>query len=161
LAHEIGLAVAESTVRSFEDQEALVVRRYDRQLDTGGRLVRVHQEDVCQVLGVSPLRKYESDGGPGPAEIIRLILRECDRPADDVGTFIDALALNWVIGGTDAHAKNYSFLLTPGSVRLAPLYDLISVLPYPHRIDYRELKLAMRIDREYHLECTRRPACER
>jgi hypothetical protein len=33
--------------------------------------------------------------------------------------FADALIWNWVIGGTDAHAKNYSLLLAGDQVRLA------------------------------------------
>jgi serine/threonine-protein kinase HipA len=151
LAKELGLTVAESTLRSFAGQEALVVERYDRARSRDGRLIRLHQEDACQALAVSPLRKYESEGGPGPAQIVNLLLRESGEPETDVGVFVDALGFNWVIGGTDAHAKNYSLLLSPGSVRLAPLYDLISVLPYAHRLHHRHAKLAMRIDREHHL----------
>jgi serine/threonine-protein kinase HipA len=56
----------------------------------------------------------------------------------------------------DAHAKNYSLLLSPGSVRLAPFYDLISVLPYEQLLQRKEARLAMRIDREYHLWKIRR-----
>jgi serine/threonine-protein kinase HipA len=156
LARELGLAVAESRVQSFVGQDALVVARYDRLRVGEGRVVRLHQEDTCQSLGVSPLRKYENEGGPGPAEIVSLLLRESDDPETDVGAFLDALALNWVMGGTDAHAKNYSLLLAPGSVRLAPLYDLISILPCPHRVHYKEAALAMRIDREYRVWKIRR-----
>lgn len=57
--------------------------------------------------------------------------------------------LNWVIVGTNAHAKNHSLLIGPQEIRLAPLYDLLSALPYPHDIPYRKAKLAMRVDREY------------
>jgi serine/threonine-protein kinase HipA len=156
LAKELGLAVAASTLQTFAGQEALVVERYDRRRLENGRLIRLHQEDACQALAVSPLRRYENEGGPGPAQIVNLLLRESDSPETDVGAFLDALGFNWVIGGTDAHAKNYSLLLSPGSVRLAPLYDLISVLPYPRRVHYRQAKLAMRIDREYHLWKIRR-----
>jgi serine/threonine-protein kinase HipA len=156
LAKELGFAIVESTPRTFAGQQALVVERYDRRRSSEGGLIRLHQEDVCQALGVSPLRKYENEGGPGPAQIVDLLLRESDDPETDVGAFLDALALNWVIGGMDAHAKNYSLLLSPGSVRLAPLYDLISVLPYPRRVHYRQAKLAMRVDREYHLWKIRR-----
>jgi serine/threonine-protein kinase HipA len=156
LAREIGLTVAESRLQTFAGQEALVVERYDRRRLNDGRVIRLHQEDVCQALAVSPLRKYESDGGPGPARIVELLLQESDDPETDVGAFLDALGLTWVIGGTDAHAKNYSLLLSSGSVRLAPLYDLISVLPYPNQVQYRQAKLAMRIDREYRLWKIRR-----
>jgi serine/threonine-protein kinase HipA len=111
----------------------------------------LHQEDACQALAVSPLQKYESDGGPGPPQVVSLLIAESDDPETDVAAFFDALALNWVIAGTDAHAKNYSLLIAPGSVRLAPFYDLISVLPYPRWIHYRDARLAMRIGREYRI----------
>jgi len=149
LAKELGLAVAESRLQTFAGQATLVVARYGRVRTGGGRFMRLHQEDTCQSLGVSPLRTYENEGGPGPAHIVDLLLRESDDAATDVAAFLDALALNWVIGGTDAHAKNYSLLLSARSVRLAPFYDLISILPYPHRVPYREAALAMRIEREY------------
>jgi serine/threonine-protein kinase HipA len=156
LARELGLEVAASTVQTFAGERALVVERYDRRRTQDGRILRIHLEDACQALAVSPLGKYENEGGPGAPDVIELLLRECDDPGADVGAFVDALTLNWVIGGTDAHAKNYSLLLTHGSVRLAPLYDLISVLPYPRWVDYKEAKLAMRIDREYRLWKIRR-----
>lgn len=156
VARELGLSAARSTVRRFADQVALVVERYDRGRLPDGRLVRLHQEDACQALAVSPLRKYQNEGGPGPVEIVELLLRESDDPETDIGAFLDALALNWVIGGTDAHAKNYALLLSPASVRLAPLYDLICVLPYPRLVPYRKAKLAMKIHSEYQLWKIRR-----
>jgi serine/threonine-protein kinase HipA len=68
--------------------------------------------------------------------------------ADDaVLRFLDALAWNWLIAGTDAHAKNYSLLLAGRQVRLAPLYDIASALPYgTHE---RELRLAMKLGGDY------------
>ena len=64
--------------------------------------------------------------------------------------FVDALGFSWLIAGTDAHAKNYSVLHAAGGrVRLAPLYDVASALPYgfdPHR-----LRLAMKIGGQYRL----------
>lgn len=156
LARELGLAVAATRVQNFAGEDALVVARYDRLRVGQARVARLHQEDACQSLGVSPLRKYENEGGPGPADIVNLLLRESDAADTDVAAFLDALALNWVIGGSDAHAKNYSLLLAAGSVRLAPLYDLISSLPYPHRFHYREAALAMRIGREYRVWKIRR-----
>ncbi|WP_244171037.1 HipA domain-containing protein [Xanthomonas populi] len=60
-----------------------------------------------------------------------------------------ALVFNYLIGGTDAHAKNYSLLLgQAGQVRLAPLYDISSALPYPH-LQQRKIKLAMKIGSHY------------
>ena len=151
LAARLGLAAAKSSIKRFGDHSAIVVERYDRRRVEGGRVLRVHQEDACQALAVPPWTKYENEGGPGVPQIVDLLLRESSDPAADVGAFIDAIVLNWVIAGTDGHAKNYSVLISPYGVRLAPLYDLLCALPYDREIPYRKAKLAMRIDREYHL----------
>jgi hypothetical protein len=67
-----------------------------------------------------------------------------------VFAFLEALGLNWILAGTDAHAKNYSVLLSGAAVRLAPLYDVASALPYPE-MDPHRLTLAMKIGGEYSL----------
>ena len=47
--------------------------------------------------------------------------------------FMRAWIFNYVVLGIDAHAKNYSVLIQHGGrFRLAPLYDMISALPYDH-----------------------------
>ena len=99
---------------------------------------------------MSPAIKYENEGGPGIADIVNLVRSHSTAPDIDVTTFIEAVALNWILGGTDAHAKNFSILIGPDSVRLAPLYDLISAFPYPE-IAGRKMKLAMKIGGEYQL----------
>ncbi|HEY6426102.1 MAG TPA: HipA domain-containing protein, partial [Acidimicrobiales bacterium] len=53
----------------------------------------------------------------------------------------------WLIAGTDAHAKNYSLLLANDQVRLAPLYDIASALPYG--VHEKTLRLAMKIGGDY------------
>jgi len=50
--------------------------------------------------------------------------------------------------GPDAHAKNYSLLIEPRVTRLAPLYDITSVLPYK-QFSSRKVKLAMKIGGKY------------
>jgi len=150
LGRALGLPAARSEARFFEDQVAIVVERYDR-VRTNGTVRRLHQEDLCQALGLPPTRKYQNEGGPGPAEIIELIRTHSNEPRDDVWTFVRALILNWLIGGTDAHAKNFSMLIGAGGrSRLAPLYDIASVLPYDY--DPRKLRLAMKIGGKYRLE---------
>lgn len=132
----IGIPTANSEIMTFGSKRALVVTRYDRLFTEGGEIRRVHQEDLCQALGLSPIKKYEVDQGPGPgpgvSKIIDL-LKKTMGPTEGskaIKTFIQALAYAWVIGGTDAHAKNYGILLSGSNLRLAPLYDLNSVLPY-------------------------------
>lgn len=150
LAGEVGLPVASSRIRRFEDQVAIVLERYDRLRREEG-VLRVHQEDCCQALGVAPVEKYESTGGPGARDIVDLLRARSRDAALDIETFIGALAFNWVIAGTDAHAKNYSVLIgRGGTLRLAPLYDVASFLPDAEH-GTRKLKLAMKIGGRYRL----------
>lgn len=155
-ARRAGLTAARTTISRFAGESAVVVARYDRRPGED-RIHRVHQEDLCQALSVPPERKYQSDGGPGAARIVRL-LRESMPAAiaeGSVARFVDALIWNWLIGGTDAHAKNYSLLLAGEEVRLAPLYDIASALPYA--TDERELRLAMKIGGRYDVYARRNP----
>ncbi len=146
-ARRAGLLAARSKVARFGDETAVVVTRYDRVLD--GDVQRVHQEDVCQALSVPPARKYQSEGGPGVGDVSKL-LREVMLPGiaeEATWRFADALIWNWLLAGTDAHAKNYSLLLAGDQVRLAPLYDIASALPYgAHE---RKLRFAMKIGGDY------------
>ena len=58
------------------------------------------------------------------------------------------MIFNWAIAAPDAHAKNYSLLLDGPDVRLAPLYDVISFLPYTSG-DPRETRTAMAVGGAY------------
>lgn len=146
-AGHLGLRVAETRVQRFAGEPALVVARYDR-IRRGRRVARVHQEDCCQALGVHPERKYQADGGPSVEGIANLLREvEVDGAQADIGAFVRATALNWLILGTDAHAKNYSLLLSGRQVRLAPLYDIASAAPYGEHP--RKLKMAQKIGGEY------------
>lgn len=148
LARALGLSVCKSTVLRFGDEITICVTRYDRQYQAG-RWWRVHQEDFCQALGVMPQRKYQNEGGPSPAAINGLLQQYSSRPQVDREGFLRSLVFNWLIGGSDAHAKNYSLLVgTGGIVRLAPLYDITSALPYP-QIERRKLKMAMKVGSHY------------
>ena len=152
-ARGLGLPAARSQVGSFDGERVIVVERYDRRV-VDGSVIRIHQEDTCQALGVPPTQKYQNEGGPAPEDIVRLLRAETRPPASaeqDVRRFVDALAFNWLIAGTDAHAKNYSLLIGPRQVHLAPLYDVSSALSYDDMYLPR-LKVAMRIGREYRLE---------
>jgi serine/threonine-protein kinase HipA len=151
LAGHIGLAAAKSWTEVIGGTAVIVVERFDR-IPRDGRIVRVHQEDMCQALARMPERKYQNEGGPSALEIFELIRNHSAKPQDDVLRFLDAMIFNYLIWGTDAHAKNYGFLLASGGqVRLTRLYDLSSCIPYPLDIPPRKAKLAMKIGGEYQL----------
>ena len=92
----------------------------------------MHQEDICQARGILPTRKYENEGDPSAFDIVVELLRTLSgRPRSTMSNGSSRpLAFNWLIAGTDAHAKNFSLLIgAEGRARLAPLYDIASILP--------------------------------
>lgn len=153
LARSVGIPSARTSVERFDGEIAIVVERYDRQILTERQILRVHQEDMCQALGVMPTRKYQSEGGPSPSVVVELLRDVSSKPSEDVWTFVAALGFSWLTGGTDAHAKNYSLLIGGRDrVRLAPLYDVASILLYPEVSSSRRAKLAMKVGSKYLLE---------
>lgn len=150
LARSLGLPAARSKVVRFKNEIAVVIERYDRQRK-GNDIIRVHQEDVCQARGIMPTKKYQNEGGPSAADIVDLLRTYSTDPSADLDTLIAALGFNWLIAGTDAHAKNFSLLLGTRRVRLAPLYDIASILPYDE-FDMRRVKFAMKIGGDYKLD---------
>jgi serine/threonine-protein kinase HipA len=162
LLNLLGLPVADCDIATFGQRKVLVVKRFDRVLQSPhGRapwLARLPQEDFCQALGVAGERKYESDGGPG----IRAILRQLDTSnnADtDKLTFIKAQLAFWLMAATDGHAKNFSiFHQRGGGFHMTPLYDVLSAWPImgtgPNQVHPRRAKLAMALkskNTHYHL----------
>jgi serine/threonine-protein kinase HipA len=153
-ARRAGLLAVRTQVTRFGDVSALVAERFDRR-SANQPFGRVHQEDLCQAMSVPPSGKYQSEGGPGPREVADL-LRRVMRPGVAYAAlwrFADALIWNWLIAGTDAHAKNYSILLAGDEVRLAPLYDISSALPYG--VHEKKLRLAMKVGGEYGVSLSR------
>ncbi len=120
LAHAVGLTSAPTWVERIGDKSVLVAERYDRRIE-GGRVVRVHQEDLCQALGRRPIDKYQI--GRPSEHMARLLRRMADSPAEAIIELFRQVAFRAIAGDEDGHGKNYSVLLEGGGVRLAPLYD--------------------------------------
>jgi serine/threonine-protein kinase HipA len=132
LAASAGLDAARAEPLEIGGRPCLYVERFDRAIDGSGRIVRIHQEDMCQALGIVPVDKYEASGGPSIAAMIQL-LRDTGSPraAADIIKLTEAVLLNFLLGNSDAHGKNYALLHDPDEgMRLAPLYDLVSTQAY-------------------------------
>jgi serine/threonine-protein kinase HipA len=139
-----GLPVAHTEMMSFAGVKALVVERFDRRwAEDRTWLIRLPQEDMCQALGISPALKYESDGGPGIAQIMEFLLGSSNGLADRK-TFMTQVFLFWVMGAIDGHAKNFSIFLRPGGAfQLTPAYDVVSVYPLVGKGQYEQKKVSM------------------
>ena len=152
LASAFGLPVNGAQIQTFGKTRALVIERFDRRWTSDGRLLRLPQEDFCQALSVPPTRKYQSEGGPGIVQLLKL-LKGSDDPAGDQEIVLKAQILFWLIGATDGHAKNFSiFLGSGGSFHLTPLYDILSAQPSLDRrqIERKQMRLAMSVGTNRH-----------
>ena len=120
-----------------------------------GQWIRLHAEDLCQAFGLRPGQRVEDAGGPSSRQIARLLRANAPNAREGeeaVERFGQALALNWVILGSDAHAKNYTLLhQEDGAVTLAPLYDVSSNLGHLSETpaDHKNRLMAMRIGDDY------------
>lgn len=127
----LGLPSPRTRLLHFGDQRSLVVERFDRLRLPDGSVQRLHQEDLLQALGRPRLQKYESEGGPTYRDVLAVLSRAYPADAEySREVFSRALVLSWILLDTDAHAKNFSLVLEPGSHRLTPLYDRSSLIPY-------------------------------
>lgn len=132
MAAVIGIEAAQATILRSSKRTAIAVLRYDRRLGRSGQLLRLHQEDFAQANGLPPGRKYERGMLRG-LDLKTLLATGRHVSATDALALLDQVIFNILVANTDAHAKNYSLILPVGSgPRLAPLYDVSSVLHWPH-----------------------------
>ena len=146
IARSFGLEVCSAEIVQFGSARALSVKRFDRKkTQDGKRYLRLPTEDFCQVFAKSKGLKYEADGGPGIANIARM-LQYSSAVQKDIRTLFSTQILFWLLEATDGHAKNFSIFLEPGGTfRLTPLYDIMSVAPLTATgaLPKRKVKLAM------------------
>lgn len=161
LGRLLGIATVEAEPRRAGDAECLLVRRYDRQTLEDGGVLRLHQEDFCQALGVSPERKYESEGGPSLADCFALVDRAVGVPARETPKLLDAVGLSFLVANHDSHAKNLSLLYSLDGTQLAPLYDVVSTFVYRRTDRLMSSKMAMKIGGEYRADYVQRRHLDR
>jgi serine/threonine-protein kinase HipA len=143
-----GVPTANCSIGQFGGQKALVVDRFDRRLARDKSwILRLPQEDFCQVTGVSPAQKYEAHGGPGIDTIMNILLGS-EAADEDRKDFFRTQVLFWMLCAIDGHAKNFSlFLNAGGSYRLAPRYDVLSAFHVlgarSDQLSARAVKMAM------------------
>jgi len=160
LLSAFGLPVAKTEILRFGSQKVLSVERFDRQLHSSGDwLMRLPQEDFCQVKGLSSHLKYEADGGPGIADLAT-VLQGSVHVEKDLTTLLTSQLLFWMLAAPDGHAKNFSIRILPqGRYALTPLYDVMSIWPVegngPNQFSMFKAKMAMAVlgkNKHYHFK---------
>ncbi|WP_333811269.1 HipA domain-containing protein [Timonella senegalensis] len=131
VARQLGLSAAKTEIISFAGEHTLVVERFDR-FELDGEIKRIHQEDLAQATATPVLKKYENHGGPSYRDLFALFDKHLaiSSAQQAKAQFVHGLVFAWVIGHGDGHAKNYSIQHVPGSIGLAPHYDLNSSLVF-------------------------------
>lgn len=126
LARRCGLKVPKVTTGLAGKRSYFLIDRYDR-IRQGSRWRRLHQEDYCQALGKPPSAKYESNqtGIKGPTLAEMFALTRAAMGAADILRLLDHVVFNVIACNTDAHAKNYSLMITARGAELAPVYDVM------------------------------------
>lgn len=136
LAAAIGLTSIGIALKRIGETQCLIVSRFDR-TGSGDHVRRVHQEDLCQALGIDPAgqrgrAKYERAGGPSFAAAARLLETYAVDPAGELDRLVATMTFTIAIGNADAHGKNLALLHPDGEhVTLAPLYDTVPTVLWP------------------------------
>lgn len=128
LAEECQIAVVQHGLIPVNGKElAFITKRVDRVGST-----KVHMEDFCQASGNLTANKYRSSY----EECAGMIRRYSSKPALDTIRFFACLYFDFLIGNSDCHLKNFSFVMDQnGRLSLAPFYDLLPtkiILPSDH-----------------------------
>jgi len=153
--HLVGHVTAAATAEvapSLGDRPTLVVTRFDR-TQSGDQVTRLHQEDVCQVLGLLPSRKYSEhpgrDGDPSYRVISEILRANAIDVPEQLRTLLRQMVAHVVLMDTDAHGKNVSFLHDgQGYIRLSPVYDIVPTTAFLGR----QRHLAMSVNGKYRVD---------
>lgn len=115
-----------------ENELAFVVRRFDRDIQTGAA---IHQEQLDAAMNVG--EKYGKTGSDGKQYVSYQQLAEflTQHVNNNLAFKIDLfrrIAYAYLLGNNDMHLRNFG-LIHPrmGEPTLSPVYDFVSVAPYP------------------------------
>ena len=128
MAESCGLRVPpHRIVKDHSGASGLLVERFDR-LRTAGRVVRLPQEDACQLTGRRPVDKYRLS----LREVAGAVTEAVAAPAVAVLQLTLLTAFSYLIGNGDCHGKNISVRWLPEEqmAEVTPMYDLLSTSPY-------------------------------
>lgn len=111
--------------RLYVPSPVYLINRFDR-IEVADEWSRVHTLDACQLLSMSSAFKYSR----GSVESLGELVERTRFPGPTRVSLFRWLVFNLLIGNSDAHLKNLSFLVTAEGISLAPFYDLLSVAAY-------------------------------
>jgi len=128
LAESCGLDVPNHGIIEFDGMETYIIERFDRDVDTDGRIRRLRCEDMCQALGID-------GGGNGkydiPLEKMVDVLVKADATKECAYELVSQVVFNTHCGNGDGHAKNHTIILDGDRPHMSPMYDSIVTRAWP------------------------------
>jgi len=129
LAGLMGLNVPQ-VWRLYVPEPVFIIERFDRRrVADAPELQRVHALDGCQVLNESAIFKYQSATFPN----LQVLIGLCRNKALARMRVFQWILFNTLVGNSDCHLKNISFLVDGEGQRVAPFYDLLCTAVYHTR----------------------------
>lgn len=115
-----------------DDQEyAFVIRRFDR--DEQGGAIHQEQLDAAMEIG-EKYGKITDDGKPWVSyeQVARFLSQNVNDNLAFISDLFRRIIYAYLLGNNDLHLRNFGLLLPlAGPPRLSPVYDYVSVAPYP------------------------------
>lgn len=129
LARAVGVEAPDAEMQEADGLRYLLVTRFDRTTRRDGRLGKVHQENLCQALGIPD----GADTGPDYSACFELMTR-FGAPARPAARLLRRVVFNVMIGNDHAQARHYALLHDEdGTQAMAPVFGVMCTVLSPHR----------------------------
>jgi len=130
LAATLGLNVPR-VWRLYVPEPVFIIERFDRRWGPqASEPLRLHTLDGCQSLNESGVFKYTSATFPK----LKALIGQCRNKAAARMEVFRWILFNTLVGNSDCHLKNISFLIDREGQRVAPFYDLLCTAVYHTRV---------------------------
>lgn len=130
LAHRLGLNVP-PVYRRYLPEPVYIIERFDREWDASAKAWhRKHVIDACQLLDQPSVFKYSNAN----LDTLGRLINMCRSKAAARMAIFRWILFNTLVGNSDSHLKNISFLMSDEGVQIAPFYDLLCTAVYHARM---------------------------
>ena len=128
LAARLGLKVPKIW-HLYLPEPAFIIERFDR-VPGPGETLRLHVLDGTQMLNEPAFNKYASETIPN----LKNLIGQCRNKALARLEVFRWIVFNTMVGNSDSHLKNISFIVDHEGRRVAPFYDLLCTAVYHTRV---------------------------
>ncbi len=125
--------------------------RFDRVREPGGAYRRLHQENLCQAVGLHPRNKYQRRSGPSYKQLADVLVSHANDPDHELVELLRQVTATVSVGNSDAHGCNYGFIIQGEGITLSPSYDIANTTAFITPRGTKGHRLALHPDDKDHL----------